>query len=181
MGWSRTQDESRTSRIRLRPSSVRVDAGAGAHRVGSDVGGHRRRGRRDAGEGEGEGHNMRAIVESSLRFRGLVMGLAAAMVLVGLVQLRTTPVDVVPEFSPPYVEVQTEALGLSAAEVEQLITVPLEADLLAGVAWLDRIESQSVPGLSSVVLYFKPGTDLLPARQGVAARVTQAPGLPPVS
>jgi CzcA family heavy metal efflux pump len=124
---------------------------------------------------------VRVIVESSLRFRGLVIGLASGLVLFGVFQLRSMPVDVLPEFVPPYVEVQTEALGLSAAEVEQLITVPLEADLLAGVAWLDRMESQSVPGLSSVVMYFKPGTDLLRARQVVAERLTQAPGLPHVS
>ena len=54
------------------------------------------------------------------------------------------------------VEVQTEALGLSAEEVEQLITVPLEQDLLAGVAFLDEIESVSLPGLSSVVMTFEP-------------------------
>jgi len=40
------------------------------------------------------------------------------------------PIDVVPEFSPPSLEVQTEALGLSTSEVESLITVPIEADLL---------------------------------------------------
>ncbi len=124
---------------------------------------------------------MRSIIEGSLRFRGVVIGLAVGLVLIGVVQLRTMPADVVPEFLPPYVQVQTEALGLSAAEVEQLITVPLEADLLAGVAWLDRIESESVPGLSSVVMYFQPGTDLLRARQVVAERLTQAAGLPHVS
>ena len=48
-------------------------------------------------------------------------------------QLRDAPVDVLPEFTPPYAEIQTEALGLSAEEVEELITVPLEADLLNGV------------------------------------------------
>ncbi len=124
---------------------------------------------------------MRAIVESSLRFRGLVIGLAAVLVLIGAAQLRSMPVDVLPEYTPTSVEVQTEALGLSAPEVEQLITVPLEADLLAGVAWLDRLESESLPGLSSVTLYFKPGTDLYRARQVVAERLTQAPGLPHVS
>src|SRR5947209_3813897 len=124
---------------------------------------------------------MRWVLGTSLRFGRLVMALAIGLMVIGTTQLRSAPVDVYPEFSPPYVEVQTEALGLSAAEVEQLITVPLEADLLAGVAWLDRIESQSVPGLSSVVLYFKPGTDLLRARQVVAERLTQAPGLPHVS
>jgi Cu/Ag efflux pump CusA len=91
------------------------------------------------------------------------------------------PVDVLPEFTPPRVEVQTEALGLSAAEVEQLITVPLEQDLLNGVAWLDTIRSESVPGLSRVELIFEPGTDPLKARQVVQERLIQAHALPQVS
>ena len=53
-------------------------------------------------------------------------------------QVGKTYVDALPEFPPPTVEVQTEALGLSAAEVEQLITVPLEQDLLVGVPFLDE-------------------------------------------
>jgi multidrug efflux pump subunit AcrB len=92
------------------------------------------------------------------------------------------PVDVLPEFSPPYVEIQTEALGLSAKEVEAMITVPMQQDLLAGVAWLDVVRSESVPGLSSVLVYFEPGTDLFRARQMVAERISQsAVGLPHVS
>jgi Cu/Ag efflux pump CusA len=79
------------------------------------------------------------------------------------------------------VEIQTEALGLSAAEVEQLITVPMEQDLLNGVAFLDDIRSQSVPGLSRILLVFEPGTNLFRARQVVAERLTQAHALPQVS
>ena len=82
---------------------------------------------------EQEGKVIRAIVRSSLRFRLLVVGVAVGVMAVGISQLRDAPVDVLPEFTPPYAEIQTEALGLSAEEVEQLITVPLEADLLNGV------------------------------------------------
>jgi Cu/Ag efflux pump CusA len=124
---------------------------------------------------------MRAIVGWSLRFRLLVLGLAAASLLFGYTQLSRASVDTLPEFGPPYVEIQTEALGLSAEEVEELITVPLEADLLHGVAFLDQIHSQSVTGLSSIVLYFEPGTEVLRARQMVAERLTQAHALPNVS
>jgi CzcA family heavy metal efflux pump len=125
---------------------------------------------------------MRGIIGWSLRFRFLVIILAAALVAFGVARLRDMPVDVLPEFSPPYVEIQTEALGLSAQEVEQMITVPMEQDLLAGVAWLDVIRSESVPGLSSVLVYFEPGTDLYRARQMVAERLAQAAvGLPHVS
>jgi CzcA family heavy metal efflux pump len=125
---------------------------------------------------------IRGIVRWSLQFRFLVIVLAAALIAFGVARLRDMPVDVLPEFSPPYVEIQTEALGLSAEEVEQMITVPMEQDLLAGVAWLDVIRSESVPGLSSVLVYFEPGTDLYRARQMVAERIAQsAVGLPHVS
>ena len=124
---------------------------------------------------------MRSVVAWSLRYRLLVLGMAAGIVLLGYTQLSRASVDTLPEFGPPYVEVQTEALGLSAEEVEQLITVPLEADLLHGVAFLDEIHSQSVPGLSSIVMYFEKGTDVLRARQMVAERLTQAHALPNVS
>ena len=85
------------------------------------------------------------------------------------------------ESTPPYVEIQTEALGLSAEEVEELITIPLEADLLNGVAWMESIQSESIAGLSSIVIVFEPGTDVLRARQVVAERMTQAHALPQVS
>jgi CzcA family heavy metal efflux pump len=123
----------------------------------------------------------RWIVGSSLRFRGLVVAIAVALLAFGIVKLRDAPVDALPEFAPPTVEIQTEALGLSASEVEQLITVPIEQDLLAGVAFVDEIRSQSVPGLSSIVGIFEPGTDILKARQVVAERLTQAHALPHVS
>jgi CzcA family heavy metal efflux pump len=116
---------------------------------------------------------MRSIIASSLRFRLLVVGLAAGVLAAGVAQLRSAPVDVLPEFTPPYVEIQTEALGLSAEEVEQLITVPLEADLLNGVEGVDVIRSESVPGLSSIVLVFEPGFDVFKGRQLVQERLTQ--------
>ena len=116
---------------------------------------------------------MRRIIGASLRFRLLVVGIAAGVIAVGIVQLRDAPVDVLPEFTPPYVEIQTEALGLSAEEVEQLITVPLEADLLNGVQGVDVIRSESVPSMSSIVLVFESGTDVYRARQLVQERLTQ--------
>ncbi len=120
---------------------------------------------------------LRWVLQSSLKFRALVLALGAIALVVGVMQARSTPVEALPEFSPPTVEVQTEALGLSAAEVEQLITVPLEQDLLVGVPFLKDIESVSLPGLSSVVMTFQPGTDLLDARQVVQERLTQAVGI----
>ena len=109
---------------------------------------------------------MRAIIGASLRFRLLVVAIAAARhASLGFTQLRDAPVDVLPEFTPPYVEVQTEALGLSAEEVEQLITVPLEADLLNGVAVARRDPLRSrCPACRRSSCIFEPGTDLYRAR-----------------
>src|SRR5688500_15757816 len=115
------------------------------------------------------------------RFRLLILAAALGVLAVGIIQLRSTAVDVLPEFTPPYAEIQTEALGLSAEEVEQLITVPLEADLLNGVQGVEVIRSESVPGLSSIVLVFERGTNVYQARQLVEERLTQAHALPNVS
>ena len=117
---------------------------------------------------------MRWIVGKGLRAPRLMLALAVAAIVAGTMQLRDASVDVLPEFQPPTVEVQTEALGLSAAEVEQFITVPLEQDLLNGVAFLQDIRSASLPGLSSIQMIFEPGTDLLDARQVVQERLAQA-------
>jgi CzcA family heavy metal efflux pump len=124
---------------------------------------------------------IRSIVQSVLRARSLVIAIAAAVMVFGAIRLHEMPVDLYPEFSPPYVQVQTEALGLSAEEVEGLITIPLEADLLNGVSWVQTISSASLPGLSTITLVFEPGTDLMDARQLVAERLTQVGGLPQVS
>ncbi len=124
---------------------------------------------------------MSTFFAGVLRFRLLILAIALGVLSLGVIQLRQASVDVLPEFTPPYAEIQTEALGLSADEVEQLITVPLEADLLNGVEGVDVIRSESVPGLSSIVLVFAPGTDVYRARQLVEERLTQAHALPNVS
>jgi CzcA family heavy metal efflux pump len=124
---------------------------------------------------------VRWIVESSMKLRFLVIILAVMLLVFGFAQLRQMPVAVYPEIDPPHVEIQTEALGLSAEEVEAFITVPMEADLLNGVAWLDQIYSESVSGLSSILLIFEPGTDPIRARQMVQERLTQSFALPNVS
>src|SRR5918999_5870443 len=106
---------------------------------------------------------IRSIVGASLKLRFMVLALAAVLIVAGMIQLRNMPVDIYPEFAPPYVEIQTEALGLSAAEVESLVTVPME-EVLHGVSWVQSMRSESIPGLSSIVLIFEPGTDVMRAR-----------------
>ncbi|MDP9391943.1 MAG: efflux RND transporter permease subunit [Actinomycetota bacterium] len=120
------------------------------------------------------------LVDSAVRMRRLVLAGVVGVLALGAVQLDDAPLDVYPEFEPPAVQVHTEALGLSAEEVEELITTPLEQDLLNGIPWLDTIESQSMPGLSAIDMTFEEGTDLYLARQMVAERMTQAAALPNV-
>jgi len=121
---------------------------------------------------------MRWIISSSLRFRYLVVAAAVAMMVLGITLLPRMHVDVFPEFAPPRVVIQTACVGLSTSDVEQLVTVPLEASL-NGIQGLDDMRSKSVPQLSSIELLFKPGTDLLRARQLVQERLaTVSPSLP---
>jgi len=121
---------------------------------------------------------MRWIVGSSLKFRFLVIALAGVLTYFGIGQLQNMPVDVFPEFAPPLVEIQTISLGLPAAEVENLVTIPLE-EALAGLPGLDIMRSKSVPDLSQIKMIFEPGTDLLRARQIVQERVSMVtPTLP---
>jgi Cu/Ag efflux pump CusA len=123
---------------------------------------------------------MSAALGANPRVGRLAIAVAVALLILGIAQAGSARVDFLPEFMPPSVQVQTEALGLSAAEVEQLVTVPLEQDLLNGVPWLDRIHSRSEPGLSAIDIVFEPGTDIYAARQMVQERLTQAHALPAV-
>jgi Cu/Ag efflux pump CusA len=123
---------------------------------------------------------MRWIIEWSMQFRLFVVALAIALVVVGIAQLGNMPVDALPEFAPPYVEVQTEALGLSASETEELVTLNQE-ELLNGTPWLQTIRSTTVAGLSSIILFFQPGTDIIRARQLVSERLGLAYALPNVA
>src|SRR5688572_5598474 len=124
---------------------------------------------------------MTWLVTTSLRLRVLVLALSVVLILVGVRTARTAPLDVFPEFAPPLVEIQTEAPGLSTEEVESLVSVPLE-NALNGTQGLKTIRSKSVLGLSSVVLIFQEGSDLMRARQLVQERLTvEASRLPAVA
>jgi len=121
---------------------------------------------------------MRWIVAASLRYRYLIVFMAVVLMVFGISRLTNSAVDVFPEFAPPKVEVQTLSTGLSASAVEELVTVPLE-QALYGVPGLDVMRSRSVPDLSDIVLIFKPGTDLILARQLVNERLQSVyPTLP---
>ncbi len=121
---------------------------------------------------------IRWIVGSSLKFRYFVVAIAAALLFFGIARLPNTPVDVFPEFAPTRVEIQTPCLGLTAQEVESLISVPLE-QAFNGLPGLDIMRSKSIPDLSSIELLFKPGVDELHARQLVQERLATVIGTLP--
>jgi CzcA family heavy metal efflux pump len=116
---------------------------------------------------------MRRLVASSIYFRFLVVTLAAGMMAFGATRVQDMPVDVFPEFAPPFVEIQTEGPGMSTEEIESLITIPLEQSLNS-TPGLDVMRSKSVPGASAITLVFKRGTDSLEARQLVNERLAIA-------
>ena len=90
---------------------------------------------------------LRALVEFSIRYRGVVIALACVVLAYGLNTAARAKLDVFPEFAPPQVVIQTEAVGLSSEQVEQLVTRPIEL-AVNGVANLESIRSQSIQGLS---------------------------------
>src|SRR5262245_19944946 len=113
---------------------------------------------------------MTWLVSSSLHLRVIVLALSVLLIVFGIRTLENTALDVFPEFAPPMVEIQTEAPGLSTEEVESMISMPIE-NALTGAPWIKTIRSKSVLGLSSVVLIFEEGTDLIRARQLVQERM----------
>jgi CzcA family heavy metal efflux pump len=121
---------------------------------------------------------LRWLIGASLHQRVLIMAIAAVLIILGVRSTQNVPLDVFPEFAPPIVEVQTEAPGLSTEEIENLVTIPLEV-AVNGVPGLGVLRSKSVLGLSSVVVVFKQGSDVIRARQLVQERVAMvAPRLP---
>ncbi len=127
---------------------------------------------------------LNRVILWSLENRLAILTLAALLFVFGVRTAMQAPLDVFPDFAPPQVVIQTEAPGMSAEEVEQLLTVPLETEL-NGTANLETIRSSSIAGLSVVTCVFQPGTDTLQARQLVSeklqlagARLPSAAGTP---
>jgi len=116
-----------------------------------------------------------ALVRLSLRFRGIVMILAGLIMAYGLYDAYHAKLDVLPDFVPPEVTVQAEAPGLSAEQVEALVTRPLE-NQLNGLGNEVSMRSQSIQGLSVITVVFADGTPILPARQTLAEKLGEAAG-----
>ena len=94
------------------------------------------------------------IVQLSLRFRGVVLALAALLLAWGAYVASRAPLDVFPEFVQPQVTIQAEAPGLAPEQVETLVTRPVES-AVNGAAELESVRSESIQGLSVVTAVFK--------------------------
>src|SRR3954453_9257880 len=113
---------------------------------------------------------LRALVLLSLRHRLMVLALACALLAWGGLKAARAPLDVFPEFVQPQVELQTEAPGLSAEQVEQLVTRPVEL-AVSGTPDVETVRSDSIQGLSTVTVLFKEHANIHIARQSISEQV----------
>ena len=118
---------------------------------------------------------LQAIVRFSLRFRGVIIALACALLVYGIYGVTQAQYSVFPEFAPPQVSIQTEAPGLTPEQVEVLVTQPIE-NSINGVAGLDTLRSGSIQGLSVITVVFQAASDVYRDRQVVAERLAAVTG-----
>ena len=116
-----------------------------------------------------------AIIGFAIRFRGIVIALACVLLGYGIYALGRAKYDVFPEFAPPQVGIQTEAVGLTPEQVEILVTQPIE-NAINGVPGVQTLRSTSIQGLSVVTVFFDPSSDIYRDRQVVAERLGTAAG-----
>ncbi|MGM7371698.1 efflux RND transporter permease subunit, partial [Acinetobacter baumannii] len=109
-----------------------------------------------------------------------VMLFVLAWIGVGIWSYQKLPIDAVPDITNTQVQINTQANGYTALEVEQRITYPIE-NAMAGIPNLEQTRSISRYGLSQVTIIFKDGTDIYWARQLINQRLQEADGQLPES
>jgi len=119
------------------------------------------------------------LLDNSLANRLLVIIASLVLMAYGAYTLSTTPVDVFPDLNKPTVTVMTEAGGMAAEEVEQLLTFPLET-AMNGLPGVESVRSVSSAGLSFIYVTFNWNTEIFRARQMVSERLSSMEGgIPP--
>ena len=115
---------------------------------------------------------MGSIIRFSIRHPGVIIGLALIIIAYGINQIKQSPLNVFPEFSPTQVIIQTEAPGFSSNLVETLISKPIE-QAISGTIGIKQTRSQSIPGLSVVTVIFDENTDIHKNRQAVSESLSK--------
>src|SRR3569833_1641111 len=100
---------------------------------------------------------LQAIVAFSLRYKGVVLTLAALLFAYGIWVGNHAKLDVFPDFVPPQVTVQTKAPGLAPEQVETLVTRPIE-NAINGLGSQESLRSETIQGLSVITVVFKEHT-----------------------
>src|SRR2546421_7530510 len=123
---------------------------------------------------------LQALVNFSLKFRGVVVALACVLLGYGFYVAKNAKLDVFPNFVQPQVVIQTEAPGLAPEQVEVLVTRPIET-MINGLGDMESLRSESIQGLSIITAVFKEGTDVFRARQTLAEKLAESAGTLPAS
>ena len=119
---------------------------------------------------EGSKKMIQKIIKWSLDNRLLITIFGLVIFVSGIIFAHDVPIDILPEFAPTQVVVQTNAPGLAAEEVESIVTIPLET-ALSGMPRVQVIRSSSIEGLSFITVVFDWGTDIFIARQFVTEKI----------
>ena len=113
------------------------------------------------------------IIQFSIQNAIWVLLFVCTWIAVGVYSYQKLPIDAVPDITNTQVQLNTQAKGFTALEVEQRITYPIE-NAMAGIPDLELTRSISRYGLSQVTIVFKDGTDIYWARQQINQRVQEA-------
>ena len=120
---------------------------------------------------------IRRVVDFALSNRLLVLGLAFVLFAWGIVSFHNLPIEAYPDVADNYVEIITQWPGISAEQIEQQVTIPLET-VMNGIPGIVHLRSFSLFGLSDLKLIFDDGTDNAWNRERVLERLSQV-SLPP--
>ncbi len=113
------------------------------------------------------------MIEKVLQYRLIVLFALIGLLAYGYYSYKTIPVDTFPDPTPLQVNIFTEAPGYSAEEVEALITKKVET-VMSGLKDVEKVRSESIPGLSYVSVFFKDGTDIYFDRRLVMEKLPEA-------
>src|ERR1700676_645549 len=116
---------------------------------------------------------IRKLVDFALNYRFVVISLAILLVAWGAISFHNLPVEAYPDIADNYVTVITQWPGRSAEEVEQQVTILVEI-VMNGIPHLSHLRSESIFGLSFVLMIFDDQSDNDWNRQKVLERLTQA-------